>query len=173
MTMTAMDSPTIQRQSQFAQDSVAIPISFGSNALSTETRGERLLRLLTGLATLLPSPKTPDVSTWPPGGFMVVKPESMDDGTVANRRSWAWADPDNAFNVDELVNNNPYPRGGPPGCTWDIVNCGPNEETFSFHPQGANVNLCDGSVQFLEASIDAIVFTAIMSKDGGEVDSFF
>ena len=111
-----------------------------------------------------------DVAT---GGFMVVKPESMDDGTVANRRSWAWADPDNAFNVDELVNNNPYPRGGPPGCTWDIVNCGPNEETFSFHPQGANVNLCDGSVQFLEASIDAIVFTAIMSKDGGEVDSFF
>jgi prepilin-type N-terminal cleavage/methylation domain-containing protein/prepilin-type processing-associated H-X9-DG protein len=111
-----------------------------------------------------------DVDT---GGFMVVKPETMDDGTVANRRSWAWADPDNAFNVDELVNNNAYPRGGPAGCTWDIVNCGPNEETFSFHPAGANVNFCDGSVHFLNDNIDAVTFSAIMSKDGGEVGSIF
>jgi prepilin-type N-terminal cleavage/methylation domain-containing protein/prepilin-type processing-associated H-X9-DG protein len=111
-----------------------------------------------------------DVDT---GGFMVVKPESMDDGTVANRRSWSWADPDNAFNVDRLVNNNAYPRGGPEGCTWDIVNCGPNEETFSFHPAGANVNFCDGSVHFIAEDIDAVVFTAIMSKDGGEVESIF
>jgi prepilin-type N-terminal cleavage/methylation domain-containing protein len=111
-----------------------------------------------------------DVDT---GGFMIVKPESMDDSTIANRRSWAWADPDNAFNVDKLVNNNAVPVGGPPGCTWDIVNCGPNEETFSFHPAGANVNLCDGSVQFLDANIDAITFTAMMSKDGGEVETMF
>lgn len=103
------------------------------------------------------------------GGFMLVKPENMDDGTVANRRSWAWADPDNAFNVDMLVNNNASPRGGPADCPWSVVNCGPNEETFSFHPAGANVNFCDGSVHFLVANIDAVTFTAIMSKDGGEV----
>jgi len=107
------------------------------------------------------------------GGFMVIKTEAMDDGTAADRRSWAWADPDNAFNVDMLVNNNANPRGGPPGCTWDIVNCGPNEETFSFHPGGANVNLCDGSVQFLPREIDARAFAAIMSKDGGEVVNIF
>lgn len=108
-----------------------------------------------------------DVGT---GGFMEIKPEAMDDGTPANRRSWAWADPDNAFNVDELVNNNATPVGGPPGCTWDIVNCGPNEETFSFHPGGANVNYCDGSVHFIDANIDGPAFTAIMSKNGGEVN---
>jgi prepilin-type N-terminal cleavage/methylation domain-containing protein/prepilin-type processing-associated H-X9-DG protein len=107
------------------------------------------------------------------GGFMLVKPENMDDGTIANRRSWAWADPDNAFNVDNLVNNNQSPRGGPADCPWSVVNCGPNEETFSFHPAGANVNFCDGSVHFLNADIDAITFSAIMSKDGGEVDSIF
>lgn len=107
------------------------------------------------------------------GGFMIVKPESMDDGTIANRRSWAWADPDNAFNVDMLVNNNQSPRGGPADCPWSIVNCGPNEETFSFHPAGANVNFCDGSVHFLIANIDAVTFTAIMSKDGGEVATIF
>lgn len=103
------------------------------------------------------------------GGFMVIKPEVMDDGTPANRRSWAWADPDNAFNVDRLVNNNRVPLGGPPTCTWDIVNCGPNEETFSFHTGGAQVVLCDGSVHFLSESIDAGVFTGLMSPDGGEV----
>lgn len=103
------------------------------------------------------------------GGFMVIKNEMMDDGTPVSRRSWAWADPDNAFNVDRLVNNNKFPIGGPPGCTWDIVNCGANEETFSFHAGGAHVVLCDGSVHFLGESIDAQVFTSLMSPDDGEV----
>ena len=104
------------------------------------------------------------------GGFMVIKTEVMDDGTSVDRRSWAWADPDNAFNVDRLVNNNPSPSGGPADCRWEVVNCGPNEETFSFHPQGANVVYCDGSVHFVPASIDAKTFAAIMSPDGGETE---
>lgn len=110
-----------------------------------------------------------DVDT---GGFMVIKPETMDDGTVANRRSWAWADPDNAFNVDKLVNNNPTPVGGPPECPWSEVNCGPNEETFSFHPGGANVAVCDGSIKFIDANIDAATFAGLMSIDGGEIVGF-
>lgn len=111
-----------------------------------------------------------DTST---GGYMIIKTESMPDGTSADRRSWAWADPDNAFNVDKLVNNNQTPRGGPDGCTWDIVNCGPNEETFSFHPGGANASLADGSVHFVDADVSAQVFAALMSKNGGEVVSIF
>ena len=110
-----------------------------------------------------------DTST---GGFMVIKTEVMDDGTSVNRRSWAWADPDNAFNVDRLVNNNQVPAGGPPGCTWDIVNCGPNEETFGYHTGGANVLFCDGSVHFISENISARIFAALMSPDGGEVVSF-
>ena len=102
------------------------------------------------------------------GGFMVIKTENMDDGTAANRRSWAWADPDNAFNVDTLVNNNPTPLGGPEDCPWSVVNCGANEETFSFHPGGAHLTFCDGHVQFVNADVDAAVFVAIMSKNGGE-----
>lgn len=103
------------------------------------------------------------------GGFMVIKTEAMDDGTPADRRSWAWADPDNAYNVDRLVNNNKFPIGGPPDCRWEVVNCGANEETFSFHSGGAHVVLCDGSVHFINESIDAQVFTSLMSPDGGEV----
>lgn len=105
------------------------------------------------------------------GGFMVIKVEMMDDNTSVNRRSWAWADPDNAFNVDKLVNNSNSPVGGPADCPWSEVNCGPNEETFSFHPQGANVAYADGSVHFINSNIDAPTFTALMSKDGGEIIS--
>jgi len=103
------------------------------------------------------------------GGFMVIKTESIDDGTPVNRRSWAWADPDNAFNVDTLVNNNQTPIGGPAECPWSKVNCGANEETFSFHPGGANLVFCDGSVHFVRADIDAATFVAIMSKNGREI----
>ena len=105
------------------------------------------------------------------GGFMVIKTETMDDGTSADRRSWAWADPDNAFNVDKLVNNSSFPVGGPEDCPWSDVNCGPNEETYSFHPQGANVVYADGSVHFINQTIDAPTFTALMSKNGGEIFS--
>lgn len=104
------------------------------------------------------------------GGFMNIKTEVMDDGTPVNRRSWAWADPDNAFNVDKLVNNNRRPLGGPADCRWDVVNCGPNEETFSFHPNGANVVFCDGSVHFIPETIDARTYTGLMSIDGGEIN---
>lgn len=103
------------------------------------------------------------------GGFMVIKTETMDDGTSVNRRSWGWADPDNAFNVDKLVNNTRSPIGGTATCPWSDVNCGPNEETFSFHPQGANVAYADGSIHFLPGSIDAPTFSALMSIDGGEI----
>lgn len=116
-----------------------------------------------------------DVAT---GGFMVIKNENLfDSNGVANagpavmRRSWAWADPENSFNVDKLINNNSTPVGGPPECTWDIVNCGANEETFSFHPGGANVVLCDGSAHFLTDGISAEPFQALMSARGGEVVS--
>ncbi len=107
-----------------------------------------------------------DVDT---GGFMLVKEETMDDGTSVKRRSWAWADPDNAYNVDRLVNNSSSPIGGPPDCLWSVVNCGANEETFSFHPNGANATYADGSVHFIPADIEAVTFVALMSKDGGEI----
>ena len=87
----------------------------------------------------------------------------------SGRRFWAWAEPDNAFNVDQLVNNNATPRGGPPTCLWTTLNCGPNEEIFSFHPGGANVVMCDGSVRFLRDSTNGAALRALLTVDGGEV----
>ncbi|MFQ3649974.1 MAG: DUF1559 domain-containing protein [Gemmataceae bacterium] len=85
------------------------------------------------------------------------------------RRFWAWAEPDNAFNVDQLINNNATPRGGPPTCPWTRLNCGPNEEIFSFHPGGANMVLCDGSVRFFRETMSGAALRAFLTVDGGEV----
>ena len=100
---------------------------------------------------------------------MPFSPKTSNTLNPDGRRFWAWAEPDNAFNVDQLINNNATPRGGPPTCPWTRLNCGPNEETFSFHPGGANVVLGDGSVRFLSNSIDGATFRALLTPDGGEV----
>jgi prepilin-type N-terminal cleavage/methylation domain-containing protein/prepilin-type processing-associated H-X9-DG protein len=77
------------------------------------------------------------------------------------------------------VNNNKYPfgGGGAPGstpsftsstsytCNWlgDKSNCGPNDEIFSFHTNGANVVFLDGHVTFLTEDVDAIVLRRLVT----------
>ena len=100
---------------------------------------------------------------------MPFSPKTANTLNPNGRRFWAWAEPDNAFNVDQLINNNATPRGGPPSCPWTRLNCGPNEEIFSFHSGGANMAMCDGSVRFLRDSTSGAVLRALMTVDGGEV----
>jgi prepilin-type N-terminal cleavage/methylation domain-containing protein/prepilin-type processing-associated H-X9-DG protein len=103
------------------------------------------------------------------GDYMPPSPKTINDLNPNGRRFWAWAEPDNGYNVDQLINNNKTPTGGPPEAPWTLLNCGPNEETFSFHPNGANVVLVDGSVHFLNETMDGGTFRAILSIDGREV----
>jgi prepilin-type processing-associated H-X9-DG protein len=42
-------------------------------------------------------------------------------------------------------------------------------ETYAFHPGGANTLLGDGSVRFLAAGIDIVLYAALVTRDGGEV----
>jgi prepilin-type processing-associated H-X9-DG protein len=49
------------------------------------------------------------------------------------------------------------------------INCTNNREVYSFHPGGANAVLADGSVHFLQASIDIRVFAGLATRAGGEV----
>ncbi len=99
---------------------------------------------------------------------MPFSPKTVNSLNPSGRRFWAWAEPDNAFNVDQLVNNNASPGGGPASCPWTRLNCGPNEEMFSFHSGGANAVMCDGSVRFIRDSTSGATFRALLTVDGGE-----
>ena len=100
---------------------------------------------------------------------MPPSPKTINTLNPNGRRFWCWAEPDNGYNVDQLINNNSTPMGGPPGCPWTRLNCGPNEETFSFHPGGAVLGACDGSSHFVNEEIDGGVFRALLSIKGGEI----
>ena len=86
------------------------------------------------------------------------------------RRIWRWAEPDCAYGISKVINNNRTPRGGPVACTWDMNNCGPFEEIFSFHAGGANVLMGDGSSRFVNENLAVAPLRAIITRSGGEAD---
>ena len=81
------------------------------------------------------------------------------------------------------INNNANPFGGTVNCPWNLGydsgvaayptltgyvgtfnnNCGPNDEIFGFHGNGANVVFMDGHVTFLDENIDAIVMRRLVT----------
>lgn len=42
---------------------------------------------------------------------------------------------------------------------------------YSFHPDGANVTMCDGAVHFLREEVDWRIIAALITREGGEVIS--
>src|SRR5262245_447853 len=52
-----------------------------------------------------------------------------------------------------------------------VINCSNNNETYSFHAGGANHVFADGSVRFIKASIDGSVYAALITANGGEVNT--
>ena len=92
----------------------------------------------------------------------------IDPVTGSGRAFWRWAEPDNAFGVSKLINNNNLPPGGPSACLWSKNNCGPNDEMFSFHSEGAFVLMCDGSVRFLNDDTNARILRAFVTRSGDE-----
>src|SRR5262249_52969199 len=71
-----------------------------------------------------------------------------------------WADPNGAFSIDGSNSDGSVPGPCP-------LNCSNDSEMFSFHPSGANVVFCDGSVHFLSASIDLCQLAALATRAGG------
>ena len=49
------------------------------------------------------------------------------------------------------------------------VNCTNNNETFAFHPGGANVGFADGRVQFIAQSVSIKTYAALITMSGTEV----
>jgi prepilin-type processing-associated H-X9-DG protein/prepilin-type N-terminal cleavage/methylation domain-containing protein len=105
-----------------------------------------------------------------------------------NRAFWRWAEPACGIGVsgnplatsDKLgtvapgfkgvlraINNNDSPFGGG-ACDWNtMTDCGPNDEIFGFHGNGANVLFLDGHVTFLAATIQPrIVRYLVTAREG-------
>jgi prepilin-type N-terminal cleavage/methylation domain-containing protein/prepilin-type processing-associated H-X9-DG protein len=67
----------------------------------------------------------------------------------------------NCTNGKDIGNNYPDPVYGSNG----------TGETYAFHSGGANVLLGDGSVLFVRADVNIVVFAALVTRAGGEVVS--
>ena len=82
---------------------------------------------------------------------------------------WGWADPDCGFSIDGVV-------PGTLGTNWTtggtcFVNCTNDSEIYSMHTQGFNAVFCDGHVAFIKQSIAPAPFAAMVTAQGGEVNS--
>jgi prepilin-type N-terminal cleavage/methylation domain-containing protein/prepilin-type processing-associated H-X9-DG protein len=85
------------------------------------------------------------------------------------RRHWRWAEPDSSSGCSKVMNNNASPRGGPPTCTWNNHDCGPNNEWFSFHTGGAQACMADGSVRFFSETMNLRTVYSLGTREGGEI----
>ena len=105
---------------------------------------------------------------------------SGDTATPSGKRANArWAEPDTGNGVSgqvnsaagalqPVVNGNATPNGGPSTCPWSTNNCGPNDEIWSWHPGGANLLYCDGSVRFMSEAIKPQVMRKLVTRSEGE-----
>ena len=130
--------------------------------------------------------RTDKMANSSPFGDPVPPPNS---GTSTGQRAfWRWAEPacgigvsgDPLASSDQMgtvapgyngalraINNHSSPFGGGP-CDWNgKTDCGPNDEIFSFHGDGANCLFLDGHVSFLTASIQPRVVRILVTAREG------
>ncbi len=83
-------------------------------------------------------------------------PGNISGSTPETQGGTSWADFDNWY----VVHNR---------CGDSFFNCHNNEEIYSFHPSGAMFGFGDGSVRFIQDSIDPDVFVSLFTRDGEDV----
>lgn len=80
------------------------------------------------------------------------QPEILTDG--------GWGHHENDYALDGAIQGT---RTEPGNC---VINCHNDNETYAFHPGGANHAFTDGSVHFLEETISPQVYAAFITADG-------
>jgi len=132
----------------------------GGAAISYATR--RLAEITDGTSNTLLVNET---AGWPQNwkGKVRVFP----DKTPSNRGNWAaWQSLSySTYSPDGSMSASSNPTAGDlVGCA---VNCSNQNQIYGFHPNGANVLYCDGSVRFATEQMPGIVFAQIVTINDG------
>jgi prepilin-type N-terminal cleavage/methylation domain-containing protein/prepilin-type processing-associated H-X9-DG protein len=97
--------------------------------------------------------------------------------TASQKRShWRYADPDTASGMLQKINNasggsmttadpNVDPGNKCFGAAWTKHDCGPNNEAFSFHGNGANIAFADGHVVFMSSGVTQELLRALGTRN--------
>lgn len=84
-------------------------------------------------------------------------------GVIIQTEGIGWADPDNGFTVHGVDESGLQKTG--PLC----LNANNISECYSFHPGGGMFLMCDGSVKFVSEQISPEIFSAAVTRAGGEI----
>ena len=98
------------------------------------------------------------------------RPNLYQQGKDTNNNTadgWGWADPDCGFSIDGVT-------PGSFGSNWStggtcIMNCTNDSEFYSFHANGMNVTMADGSVRSLSIGISPGTLAALVTAQGNDI----
>jgi prepilin-type N-terminal cleavage/methylation domain-containing protein len=76
-------------------------------------------------------------------------------------RDGGWGHHENDYGLDGAI------KGGTASPGNCVINCHNDNETYAFHPGGANHAMADGSVNFYSDSISPQVYAALITAQGG------
>jgi prepilin-type N-terminal cleavage/methylation domain-containing protein/prepilin-type processing-associated H-X9-DG protein len=106
--------------------------------------------------------------------------EYYDPITDGPKHHWRWADPDTASGLKRKINNTQgggmftidpnVQTGDSTQCantTWTVHDCGPNNEAFSFHGNGAHMVFADGHVTYMRDTVAYAVVNALGTRSNG------
>lgn len=85
------------------------------------------------------------------------RPEVYEDGVLqakTTKNLCTWPDPNMYFRINDYC-----------GRLW---NCNSNNEIYSFHPDGCNYLMADGSVHFFADEMSLNVFCSLFTRAGGD-----
>ncbi|MCE9562642.1 MAG: DUF1559 domain-containing protein [Planctomycetes bacterium] len=79
----------------------------------------------------------------------------------------AWAREDCVINLSHITVVNFFGADNP--CSGQVINCHNAFSFYSFHTDGANVAMADGSTRLLRSSVTPALLASLVTRAGGEV----
>ncbi|UUO04570.1 DUF1559 domain-containing protein [Blastopirellula sp. J2-11] len=153
-----LQAPTLNNQQQAMTDSWSDDANYAPRRLADITDG------LTNTLILN------DTAGWPDQYHG--RKNTGGDVSVSNRGSWAGWQSFSYMVYSKDGTMDSYHDAASGDLISCAVNCNNYNQIYSFHPGGANVLYCDGSVQFIAEQLDPINYGRIIGTNDGEVITY-